>query len=132
MTSSSMEDDKTALRMLRNRIKNSKLPFAPDAEILIDYINNRGYESDAMNPRIFDVLHCAILRFRENMIDTETAQYYLRIMDSANQAVKRNYFTKKQTATLDKWSDHIKERCKRGTCGLIWVVDGGFDGFWRL
>ena len=107
-------EDKTELRKLRNRIKNPEFPFPPDAQKLIEFIDGRGYEPDLLNPKIFDVLHCSILRARENMIDEDAAEYYLKLMESATNASERNYFTKKQVATLEKWKSFISERCNRG------------------
>jgi len=104
---------KTAVRKLRNRIKDPQVPFGPDAEKLIEVIKERGVEPDVMNPRIFDVIHCAILRTRENMIDESTAKTYLLLLEHANLAAHRGYFTKKQAATLQKWTATITERCSK-------------------
>ena len=107
---------KTELRKMKNRIKNPTIPFIPDADRLISIIGDKITETepDEFNTRIFDVIHCAILRTRENMIDDETAKKYLELLETANNvAATTNYFTKKQTGTLLKWTETINERCNR-------------------
>ena len=109
------EETKTLLRKLRNRIKNPEYPFAADADLLMTIINERGAEPDEVNHFIFDVLHCSILRSRENMIDDDTAKKYLELLQTAEAAAHRNYFTKKQKVTLSKWIDVITDRCNRSS-----------------
>jgi hypothetical protein len=109
---------KTVIRKIRNRIKDPSCPFAPDAEKLMEVIGTRGVEADYMSPRIFDCVHSAILRTRENMIDSATAELYLRLLETANLAAERGYFTKKQRITLQTWTESIITRCTKGGLSL--------------
>ena len=112
-TSGEANQTKTKLRRLRNDIKNLEKSISEPFKSLIEIINEMEVNNET-TARIFDSLHCSVIRLRKTKATTEIIAEYSALLDAASDAASRGCLSKNQISTLGKWIEELdaaKQNC---------------------